>query len=321
MSTLDDFSLYRECKIDEIYETWCVLDILTSNLSFSTPEILMTQNRITEINGVPVFSAQNTLISIDFCVQKGFFSDAFVLTRKYRDDLMLCLYLFYKVLDIGKESDTNLDNIFANFSESDFYDWFEKSLKKAIENNTSDKDKIVLQNWQSDKYLGNSPSKAEASKIFDAKNYSKTFKNKDMLPDERAEKIKQTYEFIEPCWKTLSQHLNDYVHVNSIKTLKNNVFLTQEQKLKLSNDLFDTLQKITVSFLALLAMIRPSSLTSNDYVFTYEITGKWEDGLQYEIPSGIADYFEKYTSKVNPQLLQYIHNNNLFGMRIIHSKP
>ena len=103
--------------------------------------------------------------------------------------------------------------------------------------------------------------------------------------------------------------------------MKDNVYLTPERKKELSSNLLDSLQKITVSFLALLVMIHPSSLSANDYVFVYEITGKWEEGLQYEIPSGIADYFGKYTNKVSPHLLQYIHDNNPYGMKIIPREP
>lgn len=318
MSTFDDL---RKCKTAEIYETWCVLDILTSNLSFSTPEILITQNGTTEITGIPVLSAQNTLVSIDFCVQKGFLSDAFVLIRKYRDDLMLCLYLFYEVLDIGEEDYKAIDKTLADFSESDFYEQIAKFLKERIRKNSIDKNKIILQNWQGDQYLGNSKSRKEAEKVFDARAYSKKFQNKSNLSGDWAEKIKQTYDLIAPCWKALSLRLNDYVHVNSVKMLKSNIYLTPERKKELVNVLVDALQKITVSFLALLSMIRPNALSANVYIFTYEITGKWEDGLQYEIPSGIADYFEKYANKVNPLLLQYIHDNNPYGMRIIPNEP
>lgn len=320
MSTVNKLSLYRECKIPEIYEIWCVLDILTSNLSFSTPETLITKNGITEITEIPALSAQNTLVSIDFCVQKGFFSDAFVLTRKYMDDLMLCLFLFYKVLNIGKETPKSINNILADFSESDFSEWLEKDLKETIQRNSEDKDKVIIQNWQGDKYLNDSDSRKEAQKFFTVSKYLNTFEKTKELSGEQAKKIAQTYKFIKPCWDTLSWHLNDYVHVNSVKTLKDNVYLTPERKKELSSDLFDSLQKITVSFLALLVMIRPSSLSANDYVSVYEITGKWEEGLQYEIPSGIVDYFEKYSNRVSPKLLQYIHNNNPYGMRIIPGK-
>ena len=317
MSTLDDL---RKCKTAEIYETWCVLDVLTNNLSFSTPELIITKNGITEANGISVLSAQNTLVSIDFCVQKGFFSDAFVLARKYMDDLMLCLFLFYKVLDVGKEDHKNIDNVFAAFSEPDFSEWFEKYLEETIQRESEDKDKVIIQNWQGDKYLGDSDSeesKRQAQNFFTVGKYVGTFKNKDGLSGEQAQKIEEAYKFIGPCWQSLSLHLNDYAHVNSVKTLRDNVYLTPERKKELSNDLFDSLQKTTVSFLALLVMIHPSSLSANDYVFFHETTGKWEEGLQYGIPSGITDYFGKYTNKVSPDLLQYIHENNPYGMRII----
>ena len=69
-------------------------------------------------------------------------------------------------------------------------------------------------------------------------------------------------------------------------------------------------------FLSLLSMIYPSALSANDYVFTYEITGKFVDGLQYEVPLGIVNYLQKYADQVNPDLLKFIHENNSLSMKI-----
>ncbi len=94
-------------------------------------------------------------------------------------------------------------------------------------------------------------------------------------------------------------------------------FFPLARRKKKAKELFDILQKITIAFLSLLAMIRPVSFSANDYVDILEFTGEAIDGLQYKIPSGIRDYLEKYSAKVHPEILEYINDHNAVGMEFI----
>ena len=316
METISDFSSLRKCKSSEISETWEVLDILTDNLSFSTPEIILSKMGTTFITELPVLCAQNTLISIDCCVQKAFLSDAFVLARKYRDDLMMCLYLFYKALDIEKDTGSNSDGWSDDSSEIDFYERILNYAKEKIKQNSQDTDKVIIQNWDANKYSGDSHKPKKLRRVFCSANYTNTFKNKKESKSEKAQSIKSAYDLVADCWKNIDSILNDYVHVNSIECIKANGYLARQQREELSNVLFNVLRKITVIFLSLLSMIHPSALSANDYVFTYEITGKFVDGLQYEVPLGIVNYLQKYADQVNPGLLKFIQETNSLSMKI-----
>ena len=130
MVTENDFMNLHRCKIPEIHETWEVLDILTSNLSMTTPEMIVTNRAATLISAMPILAAQNTLISVDFCVQNRFLSDAFVLLRKYRDDLLLYSYLCYRAEDIGENAIEMEYSLNDDISSDDFLEYMMEYLKK-----------------------------------------------------------------------------------------------------------------------------------------------------------------------------------------------
>ena len=315
MATENDFMNLRRCKTPEIHETWEVLDILTSNLSMATPEIIVTNRATTLISSMPVLAAQNTLISVDFCVRNGFLSDAFVLLRKYRDDLLLYLYLCYRAEDIG-ENPIEIEQPLSNgMSSDDFLEYVIEYLKEKQKRDSENKEKEIIEKWNNGDYTQNTPR--DVKKTFGVAGYCSTLSTVGEKDYGQDLEIKEVYQKIESCLTQLGEELNNYVHVNAPDYLRCNGFLSVPQGKRKSNALYDMLQKITIVFLSLLAMIKPTFFMADDYIDILEITGERIDGLQYRVPTGILGYLEKFADKVSPEILEYINDHNPVGMKFV----
>lgn len=321
MATFDDLEEARVCKIEQINETWEVLDILLSNLSMMTPGIMLTENGTTLITEMPIRAAQNTLISIDFCVQKGFLSDAFVLMRKYRDDLLMYLFLCYEVEGIDEPEieieSRNFKDMTANDFLRIFMDYCDKEKNTAPQN----PEKAIIEKWVKGSYRKNAPQRVK--NIFSAGQYKRKIKAQPLKQSDgtksnlRAKAISDAWNKIDQAYTEIDRQLNSFVHVNAPEFIESNGLLPGDKKRKKVEEAFDILEKITVVFLCLLAMIKPVAFSANDYIDVLEITGKVEDGLQYKVPKGITEYLKQYSDKVNPAILEYVNNENWAKMKFI----
>ena len=75
---------FNNLEFEEIYQ---ILEVISNNM-FTSPNIGMNKKGFYFLSGESVTAAANTICSIDFCCAKGYFSDAFTLARKFRDDII-----------------------------------------------------------------------------------------------------------------------------------------------------------------------------------------------------------------------------------------
>lgn len=58
-------------------------------------------------------ASENTIKSIDFCCQRGYFSDAFTLARKYRDDVIQYIFVAQIVENMLRLGDVEFKKLYG----------------------------------------------------------------------------------------------------------------------------------------------------------------------------------------------------------------
>lgn len=242
--------------------------------------ICMTSNKTHLFQTHLIDSSVKTLNNIKYCCLSGSFADANALVRKFRDDLMLFLYIL-EVLnnreDISEKYIKNDDDICIDA-------WFDDNVKKLFK---SQKEKLCITN-----YL----------------NYFK--KNKSI------KKILEEYN-LEDNWKNIHRKLNDYTHNNGQSYTRDNIMSDQSANIKKCFDeIIMRLDFMTSLFLILLIMISPSMIQSLDYMDHLECELTPLEGSQYNIAPFVQEFIDEYINKINLDLKVYLKHNNKYGMLI-----
>lgn len=82
----DIFSADNErCQIAELDEIAMILMDISNNMFFG-PSVSISGRGTYFLQGESIAASENTIKSIDFCGQRGYFTDAFTLAGKYGDD-------------------------------------------------------------------------------------------------------------------------------------------------------------------------------------------------------------------------------------------
>ena len=76
----------------EIEDVWFIIMAL-SDSTFSSIDVSVGKKGSYFVSCEAMMSAMNTIETVDFCCYRGAYSDAYVLIRKYRDDLMQYLFV------------------------------------------------------------------------------------------------------------------------------------------------------------------------------------------------------------------------------------
>ncbi len=219
-------------------------------------------------------SAMRTLESIRYCCLNSNFADAYTLLRKYRDDLFYYLYL----LAVSESRfSNNLENLNHEITIN------EKYILEWIDNKQKDLHiTVVLKYLASMPILKNAILKFELQKSFDK----------------------------------LSKNLNNYVHSNglifynkSCKRIKFFYNLDEECK-----NFSDALIFISITFLFLLALMRPISIMSKDYSDCLECNVVPPKDSQYWVAPFISEFFNKYSFALDSECINYLRKET--GMQI-----
>ena len=103
----DIFSENNEgCKIAELDEIAMILMCISDNM-FSDPSISASSRGTYFLQGESITASENTIKSIDFCCQRGYFADAFTLARKYRDDIIRYIFVDQIVKNMSRLDEKN----------------------------------------------------------------------------------------------------------------------------------------------------------------------------------------------------------------------
>lgn len=292
--------------IEELME---FLDSL-SMLIFSNAHIkvCISGHKVHLLNTDLIDSAVKTLNSIEHCCIFGSFSDANTLIRKFRDDLILFLYIL-DVLNNRKYDEEKINEIVGDSIDID--KWIKAinlTLNIAINGNNKNDDDKCVDAWFDNKV--HSLSKQQRRKLY-FENYM-TYLKKDNCID----KVIKKYN-LEKDWENIRIKLNDYTHNNGSKYTQANLMGISLPEIKnCFGEISSRLSFITAFFMALLILIEPIMIQSTDYIDYVDCGLTPPDDSQYIVAPFIKDFINKYINKINPELKVFLKNNAKYGMLI-----
>ena len=131
------------------------------------------------------------------------------------------------------------------------------------------------------------------------------------------ENIKHLMEiYLKDIWKETDRTLNNYVHGNGRKYILDNYPSYgnyQERKQKL----IATVRNITSIFISILSIVLPNKIQSSDYRDDMEFGVTPREGCQYWVMPMIVEFMDMYFPKIHPDLLQFLEDNNKYGMKML----
>lgn len=287
----------------DIEDIWHIFFCL-SDTTFSSIELSYGKKGAYILSCETMMSICKTLETIDFCCHRNAYSDAYTLTRKYRDDLMQ--YLF--VLNVIQNKHGLTVEEFKKFhlEPESMMKMIELEISILISGERKTDAEFALEKW-----IYNALENSENSK--DRKEFFDTSKYKTYIISNN-EKVKYVFEnFLVDKWKREDRKLNNYVHTNGIRYLTDN-YAYQKDKEKKDKELIETLQNITDIFLSLLAVIDSIKFHSSDYVDALEMDTIPPEDSQYWVCPIIVEYMN---DRLDNKLLSYIQENEGHGMRFL----
>lgn len=87
----------------------------------------------------------------------------------------------------------------------------------------------------------------------------------------------------------------------------------QERKQKL----IETVRNITLIFISILSITLPNKIQSSDYRDDMEFGITPREGCQYWVMPMIVEFMDMHFPKIHPNLLQFLENNNRYGMKML----
>lgn len=295
--------------ISDLEPSKTVLDFLGDS-AFSQPSISVTGSQTHILFAQSVISALATLSNITVCAINGNFSDTFVLVRKLRDDLFQYLFLLYVLSNRSGFSEFTKEELedFNMEEESSFLDMFDKLLKVLVSGERKNALKHSVDLWfdniiEKDEY-------SKERKLFDASKYVEMLK--------RDELVKECFDlFLSKYWKKNNRLLNNYVHANGIKyILSNQPSNTYNQRVEHLNAVSSAISEIVSMFLAVVILIKPSFIMSDDYVSHLDVGLEPPEDSQYWIAPCIQDFLNTHINLIDPKLKDFLREKNPYAMVI-----
>lgn len=309
-----NFKSFREIQVEETEEFKNFskeIDYLAeffkrfSELIFYNGRIIsfFTDSSIHYLNTSLLDSSSQTLRSIKLCCSIGSFSDANTLIRKFRDDLILYVYIL-SIIDTRKpfiEEDVknlNLDN------PEEFVDSFSKIRINSI---MADDEKAVAA-WFSNT-VSDIPKSLKRKLEFE--NYMKIIKQNPKISQAIEQYNLQNY------WETLRKRLNDYVHNNGVKFSLHNSIRENDKNLNVHLKNINTRTFYITSFIIVaLLMVDSSLIASTDYIDHLNCNLEPPVDSQYFVANFIQHFIDTRIIKLHPEIKQYLIDNNNYEMKI-----
>ncbi len=309
-----NFESFREIQVDETEEFKKFskeIDYLAeffkrfSELIFYNGRIIsfFTDSNIHYLNTSLLDSPSQTLRSIKLCCSIGSFSDANTLIRKFRDDLILYVYIL-SIIDTRKPFiEEDLENLKIDNPE-EFVDSFSKIRFNSI---LTDDEKAV------DAWFSNTVSNISKSirRKLEFENYMKIIKQNPKISQILEQYNLQNY------WETLRKRLNDYVHNNGVRFSLHNSIRVHDKNLDVHLKNINTRTFYIASFfIVALLMVDSSLIASTDYIDHLDCNLEPPENSQYFVASFIQHFIDTRITKLHPEIKQYLIDNNNYEMRI-----
>jgi len=300
-------------KINKIIkDTHWVIEILGDNAQ-RQPQIGIINKNVLYLDVEFLLATDNTLKSILSCCKLGSFSDAYVLIRKFRDDLFQYLFIvnaINKIETLKNERYAGLEEVMieclSNFDSKKLLEIFdninqsEKARKKSnLENG--------IGAWFNSTLEKNSKLRGE---FFD------TVKYKESLCENTL--IKECFElYLNSVWNQNNRKLNNFTHGNGREYILGNAYCLKKDYIdKWLDEIGTCIWQITSCFLSVLILIKPSYIMSSDLSDFLDFGLTAPDDVQYSVAPVFQNYIDTYIVKINEQLKDYLKSNNPYGMKI-----
>lgn len=272
---LMDNTAFQE-SLEAIYKLWSFISeygtIIFGRDFVWVHDIL--QDPLSDVYSLQTFlrSAELTIGSIISCCESGCMADANCLVRKYRDDMLFCVYI--AVLDANRRNYGSSE--ITKKMENNFEKWAKNSLKGL------------------DVFRSNRTSKSIVDSIIS----SPVIKS--------AEQQYGLKKFL----SSLNPRLNNYVHGNGISYYNGSVFQLAGKVEKQIDEIVKDLYSITTAVLFMLALCSPVFLASTDYSDYLDVGMTPPEGSQYWVAPVINDFFKENidTLKGDINCIEFLKN-------------
>lgn len=308
------FQIQRESKIDETEEFKpfareidYLIDFFKSfsELVFYSGRIItfMSGNSCYTLDTTLIESSTQTLRSIKICCSIGSFSDANILIRKLRDDLVQYVYIL-NITTLRKPfNEEDLKGLKSDSPEN----FADSILKLRFNHNLTDDEKAVSA-WFSNTV---SDLATPIKRKLEFENYMKVLKQ-----NQRIGQVLNDYN-LQEYWEFLRKKLNDYVHNNGKQfSAQNNLKATHKSLGTHLQNISIRASYISSFFIVVLLMVESSLISSTEYIDHLDCGIEPPEDSQYSVASFIQDFIDTKVSKLHPELKQYLKDNNNNGMKI-----
>lgn len=297
---------YINCKIEELDEISIILMLISDNM-FSSPRVSIGAKGTYFLSGESIIAAENTIKTIDFCCQRGYFADAYTLARKYRDDLIQYVFLSNIISNIHGLTEDEINNMCGSkIDENNLLKMLEKEFEILCNGLRKNSVEIAVELWMYND-LEDKEHYKERKKYFDASKYITNLAQNQI--------IKEMYDkYLKDIWCKVDRVLNNYVHTNGLKYVQDNYSVCRNHE-QIKANLIEVVQDITSIFISLLAITDPTKLQSSDYKDAIELDIKPEEGSQYWVMPIVVGYMDNHFGRIHKDLVDFIVHNNCYGMK------
>lgn len=264
-------------SLNEIWKLWSFISGYRTYIVLGRDFVWVhdvLQDPLSDVYSLQTFlrSAELTIGSIISCCESGCMADANCLVRKYRDDMLFCVYI--AVLDANRRNHDTSE--ITKQMEHNFEEWAKNSLKR-------------LDVFRSNKGSKRVVDSIIASPVIQAAEQS--YGLKDFLGN-------------------LNQRLNNYVHGNGIDYYNGSILQLAGRAEKQIEEIVKDLYSITTTVLFMLALCSPAFLASTDYSDYLDVGMTPPEGSQYWVAPVINDFFKENidTLKGDINCIEFLKN-------------
>lgn len=300
---LDDDEYFVEFKLKtDMMKS--ILDIVADN-AFRRIVMEIYQKKTYLVQGQALESSLNTLKSVIYCAQNGYFSDAFTLVRKIREDLMQYLFI---IASLNNNSWMTLESEGSQESDSDDYiEKASKSLERWVSEEHKCESRKAVGLWL-DNSLHKDDSKQARKDFFASSKYIAFFQK---------EPLNKTLfsEYLENIWDSLDRELNNYVHSNGSRyVLCNLPGYSYDHRKELLYDLACAIVDIAIIFLSMIMFVDSSYIGSSDYIDHLDVGSTPPEDCQYWIAYSIQEFINQEMKPKYAELVKCLRLNNSHSM-------
>lgn len=286
-----------------------LLDIISDNASRMI-QIELIGNKTYLIAGQALDAARHTLSSILGCCKHACFSDAFTLTRKFRDDLVQYLFIIFTLDGINGMSEEETQKYFNDIADIDKIIEGTNLFREIVSSGTRKQPhEKAVDSWLEDT-LSNDDHFQDRKQYFDASKYISILKKDDT--------VKKCFDlYLKQLWSDLDRELNNYVHSNGSKYIMSNLplYIFDDRK-DIIEDLISTIRNSMVIFVSLIILIKSPYIQSCDYIGSLDIGETPPEGSQYWVAPIIQNFIDTDIVRISLDLKNFLKEQNKYGMQI-----